>query len=165
MVISQPWWNIFIVQVYYIDMTILWEHTQRGICTIHHWNDIYDVYMQIVYKGIKMFMKCDAWRLRDTDSLSASLSPVNTLRPKENGRHFADDIFKGIFLNENISFPIRFSLKFIPKGSINNIPALVRVWLGADQATSHYLDQWWLINWRIYASLGLNELTTCMKDK
>ena len=26
-------------------------------------------------------------------------------------------------------------------------------------ATSHYLKQWWLDYWRIYASLGLNELT------
>ena len=25
-------------------------------------------------------------------------------------------------------------------------------------ATSHYLNQWWLVCWRIYASLGLNEL-------
>ena len=31
-------------------------------------------------------------------------------------------------------------------------------WFGADQATSHYLNQWWLDYWRIYASLGLNEL-------
>ena len=34
-----------------------------------------------------------------------------------------------------------------------------RLWLGAVQATSHYLNQWWLIYRRIYASLGLNELT------
>ena len=33
-----------------------------------------------------------------------------------------------------------------------------RKWLGAGQATSHYLNQWWLVCWRIYASLGLNEL-------
>ena len=26
----------------------------------------------------------------------------------------------------------------------------------ADQATSHYLSQWWSVYWRIYASLGLN---------
>ena len=39
-----------------------------------------------------------------------------------------------------------------------------RQWLGADQATSHYLNQWWVFYWRIYASLGLNELSgyTCM---
>ena len=35
-----------------------------------------------------------------------------------------------------------------------------RWWLGAIQATSHYLKQWWLIYRRIYASLGLNGLTT-----
>ena len=34
-----------------------------------------------------------------------------------------------------------------------------RYWLGAVQATSHYLNQWWLDYRRIYAPLGLNELT------
>ena len=34
-----------------------------------------------------------------------------------------------------------------------------RYWLGADQATGHYLNQWWIIYRRIYASLGLNKLT------
>ena len=33
-----------------------------------------------------------------------------------------------------------------------------RLWLGAVQAPSHYLNQWWLIYWRIYASLDLNVL-------
>ena len=49
----------------------------------------------------------------------------NTLRPKQNGRHFADDIFKCIFLNENAWMPIKISLKFVPQGPINNTPALV----------------------------------------
>ena len=31
-------------------------------------------------------------------------------------------------------------------------------WFGADQATSHYLNQWWLVYKCIYASPGLNEL-------
>ena len=31
-----------------------------------------------------------------------------------------------------------------------------RLWLGTGQATSHYLNQWWLLYWCIYASLGLN---------
>ena len=26
----------------------------------------------------------------------------NTLRPKQNGRHFAEDILKGIFLKDNV---------------------------------------------------------------
>ena len=49
----------------------------------------------------------------------------NTLRPRQNGRHFADDMFKCIFLNENIWILIEISLKFVPQGPINNIPALV----------------------------------------
>ena len=52
---------------------------------------------------------------------------VNTLRPRQNGRHFPDDIFKCIFLNENIWILIKFSLKFVPKGPINNIPSLVQI--------------------------------------
>ena len=51
----------------------------------------------------------------------------NTLGPRQNGRHFADDIFKYIFLNENISIAIEISLKFVLKGPINNIPALVQI--------------------------------------
>ena len=57
---------------------------------------------------------------------------INTLRPRQNGRHFADDIFKYIFLNENVWIPIKISLRFVPEGWINNIPALVQimVWRG-----------------------------------
>ena len=55
------------------------------------------------------------------------LEEVNTLRPRLNGRHFADDIIQRIFLNDNIWIPIKISLKFVPKGSINNIPALVQI--------------------------------------
>ena len=32
-----------------------------------------------------------------------------------------------IFVNKNIWIPIKLSLKFVPKGSINNIPALVQI--------------------------------------
>ena len=58
---------------------------------------------------------------------TSSTSSVNTLRPRQNGRHFPDDIFKCIFLNENVSISIKISLKFVPKGPINNIPALVQI--------------------------------------
>ena len=51
----------------------------------------------------------------------------NTLRPLWNGRHFPDDIFKCIFLNGNVWISIKISLKFIPRGPINNMPALVQI--------------------------------------
>ena len=52
---------------------------------------------------------------------------INSLRPRQNGRLFADDTFKCIFLNENIGISTKNSLKFVPKGLINNIPALVLI--------------------------------------
>ena len=55
------------------------------------------------------------------------LTSFNTLRPRRNRRHFADDILKCIFFNENVLISINISLKFIPKGPVNNIPALVQI--------------------------------------
>ena len=52
---------------------------------------------------------------------------INTLRPRQNYRHFADDIFKSIFVNENVWISIEISLKFVPKCQINNIPTLVQI--------------------------------------
>ena len=52
---------------------------------------------------------------------------VNTLRPRQNGRHFADDTFKRIFVNENVRILIEISLKFVSKGPINNNPSLVQI--------------------------------------
>ena len=54
-----------------------------------------------------------------------TLVTVQHIEAETNGRHFPDDIFKCIFLNENVSISIKISLKFIPKGQINNIPVLV----------------------------------------
>ena len=67
-------------------------------------------------------------------------------------RHFADDIFKYIFMNEKLWISIKFSLNFIPEGLIDNKWALVQVmawrrrWTKAD-----------LVHRRIYAALGGDE--------
>ena len=57
---------------------------------------------------------------------------------------FADDIFKCIFLNENVYISIETSLKFVPRVPINNIPALVRImaWhrLGDEQLSEPMMD-------------------------
>ena len=52
---------------------------------------------------------------------------LNTLRLRQNGRNFADDIFKCIFFNENAWISLKISLKFVRKVRINNIPALVQI--------------------------------------
>ena len=54
-------------------------------------------------------------------------SNINSLRLKQNKRHFADDVFKCNFLNENVWILTKISLQFVPKGPFNNIPALVQI--------------------------------------
>ena len=51
----------------------------------------------------------------------------NTLRPKKNGRHFANHIFKFIFMKVNVWNSINISLKLVPMGPIIDIPALVQI--------------------------------------
>ena len=45
----------------------------------------------------------------------------------------------------------------VPEIWFNNFPALFQIMARHRQATSHYLDQWLLVYWCIYASLGLND--------
>ena len=73
---------------------------------------------------------------------------------------FSDDIFNWIVLNENVWISITISLKFVPRSLIDNFQHWFRHWLW-HQATSHYLNQWWIVYWRVHGSLGLNELTHC----
>ena len=85
-----------------------------------------------------------------------STTTANTLRPRQTNCHFADDIFKCIFLIENLAILIKTSLEFVPKGPIDNKPALVQI-MAWRQAIIWTNDG--LVYWCIYASLGLNELT------
>ena len=59
--------------------------------------------------------------------INYNLILLNTLRPRQDGRYFPDDIFKCIFLNENVWISITIPLKFIPKGPTNNNPALIQI--------------------------------------
>ena len=49
----------------------------------------------------------------------------NSSPPGQNGRHFADDNFICIFVNENFCILIKMSLKFVPKGPIDITLALI----------------------------------------
>ena len=74
------------------------------------------------------------------------------MRLWQNGRHFADDTFRRIFLSENLRISLIFHWSYFPKGPINNIPALVQImaWrrVGDKPLSEPMLTQ---IQWRIYA--------------
>ena len=87
------------------------------------------------------------------------MNHFNSMRPRQNGRHFTDAIFKWIFFSENVRISIKTSRKFVLKDQVNNISALVQIMAWCRQGDKPLSEPMILIYWRIYASLGLNELT------
>ena len=55
------------------------------------------------------------------------INMANTLTRRQDGCHFPDDMFKCIFLTENVWISIESSLKFLCMGPINNIATLVQI--------------------------------------
>ena len=51
----------------------------------------------------------------------------NTLRPRQDGHHFPEDILRYIFLNKNVWILLAISLKCVWEVRINNIPSLVQI--------------------------------------
>ena len=80
-----------------------------------------------------------------------------TLRPRQDGYHFVDNILKCNSFNEKKNYFYKFSRKFVLKCQINNChgsPTLVQIMTwhrqGIVQATNPYLHQWWLASIYIY---------------
>ena len=90
-------------------------------------------------------------------SLLGAWFTLNASRPRKKllpfGKHFQLH-----FTHANAWVLLKIALKFVPKVYIKIFQHLFSSWLGADQAASHKLIQWWLIYWHIYALLGLNGL-------
>ena len=86
----------------------------------------------------------------------------NLLRLRQNGCHLADDISNACFWMKMLEFQSKVHWSLFLRFQLIIFQHWFRLWLGADEATSLYLNQWYWVYWRIYASLGLNELTmTC----
>ena len=118
------------------------------------------------------------WRLRIGDAETSSTfqhkfhRSVTTEKPNCNltknhltywGRDKIDAISQttsssAFSLMKMFEFRLKFHWSLFLRVQLTIFQHWFRWWLGAVQATSHYLNQWWLVYWRIYASLGLNEL-------
>ena len=57
------------------------------------------------------------------NDIKQHITSFNSYPPGQNGCHFADDMFRCIFVNEKFCTLIKISPKFVPKGSIDNKPA------------------------------------------
>ena len=102
---------------------------------IKHINDLpqsrdimYDVYIPFTHFTILIlkyweYIFDNSWWI----ALAKNQWITNSLRPSQNGQHFSDYIFRCIFLYENLWTSIKISLKYICKGIIDNILALVQI--------------------------------------
>ena len=91
---------------------------------------MHDPWMQGL-ESHSLMLVSQRWPERTRTIVTDNNTTFNSLRPRQNGRHFPDAIFRWIFLNENVWILIKISLKFVSKGLINNIPALVQLMVGA----------------------------------
>ena len=97
--------------------------------------------------------------------LGTVLFLFNTLRPRQMA-----DVSQMTFSNafswmKMYWFLLRFHWSVFLRVQLTIFQHWVRLWLGDGQATSHYLEQWWLVYWCIYESLGLNKLTMLSADE
>ena len=85
----------------------------------------------------KVRLILETWRyIQYISNTVKPLSFINTLRLRQKFGHFAN-IFKCIFLNENVWISIKISLKFVPKGPINNHYHAAFVQIMAWRRTDH----------------------------
>ena len=105
-------WSLYLNQCWLIINEILWHSPEDNFT-----GNVQDIYPWYV---------CENYWFESTVA-SPRDHWVNTLRPRQNGRRFADDTFKRIFLNENVRISIKISLRFVPKGPVNNNSALVQI--------------------------------------
>ena len=94
-------------------------------CNWKNWNKSIYLILDMKFDEHLYNQLLKSWKCTGVHS-ALWLMMLNTLRLRQYGRHFID-IFKYIFLNENVWTLIRISMKFVTKGQINNIPALVPV--------------------------------------
>ena len=82
-------------------------------------------------RGLYMSYSTTGWQLLEYHAFQiqtcSGIARINTLRPRQNGRHFPDDIFKRIFLNDKVKILLRISIKFVHRVQIDNIPALIQI--------------------------------------
>ena len=141
-------WNI-------LNLTLrnkLQWNTNRKQCISIQENALENVVCEIspIFSG-SMFGWC-RWQLL-TDEISQGIAALREL--EHWGRDKMADILQTTFWNafpwmEIFEFRLRFHWGLSLRIQLTIFQHWLRQWLCADQATSHYLNQWWLVYRRMY---------------
>ena len=146
--------NLCISHVLYIHPEYWYAHERMW------WYDCRYVITSLSILGNVIIRQCsnayaqNRWRY----GICKLLASINTLKPRQNIRHFADDIFQSNFLNANVWILINISLKIVCSCPIDNIPTSFHIMAWCRPVDKPLLNQWWSVYRRIYTSVGLNEL-------
>ena len=127
------------MNVLYILIMIKIIHTQKSCSGASHFHESISTIMHFAINCFCVYF-CRHWFIynqhhsgyfvlvpwhpsgKEIFNICFNLSP-----PGQTGRHFADNVFKYIFMNEKFCISIQISPKFVPKGPIDNKSALVQV--------------------------------------
>ena len=116
-------WLLIVPTTYLISQSRNEKHTMimtcMYACALFLYSYFLYVYMVLHYLAFMYYaliLLCQEWRNKDVQSINQSVTNtyLNSSLPGQNGRHFTDDIFRCIFLNETICISIQISLKFVP---------------------------------------------------
>ena len=166
---SQCWHMIIKVQSHQSE-----GYFARDTSAIKHWNNLEIYLSKLLFKAprgqwveIMPYPSAELQAMPGPVFVSCTLkSWSNSSPPGQNGRLFADDIFRCIFVNEQFCFFIKISLKFVPKSPIDNNPALVKImaWhrIGDKPLSEPMLTYF---HWRIYVALWGKELKNPLEFK
>ena len=119
------WVGVPVISIYF-DLFLLFFSSSRKVVFAKWWMNMSFSTMWLVWNSKeRVLTSWHKWVAHHDETLQ-NRDPFNTLRPRLNGHHFPD-IFKCLFVNENAWIFIKIPLKFVPKCSIDNIPALVQI--------------------------------------
>ena len=136
------WMNLYCVVLFALILNALWKKLEWTFEIFHHislrhYLINWQAYIIMMIADALAPNKCQAISNHHADSIVilVSYEPYyvthvlcfNTLRPRRNGRHFADNILKCIFVNKTFWILNKISLKYVPQGLINNKAALVQI--------------------------------------
>ena len=83
---------------------------------------------------------------------------INSSPFVQNGSHFTDNIFRCIFVNEKFCILVKILLKFVPKGPIDNNPALFHIMAWRQIGDKPLSEPMLTRSTDMYAALGGDEL-------
>ena len=106
-------------------------------------------------------------------SLSLAFCGPSTLELTHRGREKVAAISETIFSNAfswncEMKMKIQFHWTLFSMVQLTINQCWFSSWLGTDQATSHDMNQWWLVVWRINVSFSLSEINNnfvCLPSK